>query len=126
MLTVEGGRIETTGGWVYWNFYSDDGSYVEIYGLNIIPERRNKGYARALLKGAISVIRAQYLDMEIRIVPRPLEEGIDPERLSIFYSSLGLKTWDGKIEVKSVPEKCKGCAYWGKSCKRNVTLKESK
>ena len=96
MLTGEGGRIETTIGYVYWNLYFDDGSYVEIYALHIAPEYRCRGCARAILESAIAIIKKQYPGKEIRIIAQPNEDGIDFERLSKFYASLGLKLWKGK------------------------------
>lgn len=90
MLKMSGGLIELTFGYVYWDIFYDDGEYVEIHNLYVAPEHRGGGYARALLKSAIALIKKQYPKTEIRIIAHPKEPGIDPDRLKEFYLSLGL------------------------------------
>jgi len=74
-------------GHVYFEIKND---YAHLYDLYIQPDKRNQGHARELLLHAIRLIKEEGWNDEIQIVCAPTEEGIDKERLSNFYESLGL------------------------------------
>ena len=72
--------------------YNIEESYGHIHDLYVFPEYRNQGKAREILLKAIECIKSNGYE-EIQIVCSPTEEGIDKERLTKFYKSLGLEVY---------------------------------
>ena len=100
MLVSSGGIIETTQGYVYWEPRPDDGGYVEIHNLYVLPEFRNQGYARTMLNSAILLIRRQYPGSRIGVFVESKDLSVNLERLTKFYSSLGLEVMNQERETK--------------------------
>ena len=97
MLTTTGGVIESSVGYVYWDFDPQDNS-VEIHNLYVAPASRNKGYARQLLQSAIPVIQKQYPNLQIKIFVGTKDNSVSQERLARFYAALGLQVIQGTSE----------------------------
>lgn len=62
-----------------------------IYGLFVHPEYRTQGKAKRLLMLVINEIRDTGYSGDIEIEAIPKEDGIDLDRLILFYTSMGLK-----------------------------------
>jgi ribosomal protein S18 acetylase RimI-like enzyme len=101
MIIITGGIIATEFGEIYWDFYSDEGPYIELYNLYIKPQYREKGFARILLLSAINIIKHQYPNLDIKIIATPGDSSVDCKRLISFYQSLGLIVHSIPINKKS-------------------------
>jgi GNAT superfamily N-acetyltransferase len=91
MITISGGIIETTKGYVYWDLVTENEiDCIEIHNLYVDPKYRGQGFARTLLTCAIAMIKKQYPELKIEISADPKEPEIDIKQLVKFYESLGL------------------------------------
>ena len=89
------GFIRNKYGRCKYGFEKDlDGHFVHIYNLFIFPEYRGMGYARAILKEAINIIKATGYKGEIQIVADPSGNCISLDKLKSFYRKMGLKVFD--------------------------------
>jgi GNAT superfamily N-acetyltransferase len=61
-----------------------------IFNLYTEPEYRRKGHARNHLQFVINLIRRAGFEGAIEIEVEPFEEGIDSEKLRLFYKKMGL------------------------------------
>ena len=64
-----------------------------VYNLYVYPAFRHRGKAKELLNMAINKIRAFGYDGEIQIVANPKEDGIDANKLRLFYQRMGFKVF---------------------------------
>jgi ribosomal protein S18 acetylase RimI-like enzyme len=73
--------------------YSFECDYCHVYNLYVYPAFRHRGKAKELLNMAINKIRAFGYDGEIQIVANPKEDGIDANKLRLFYQRMGFKVF---------------------------------